>query len=56
MARGEVPVVIRADAEDDIRGAVAFARERGLKLIVAGGLEAWRCADAAEGRRTPRCW
>jgi imidazolonepropionase-like amidohydrolase len=41
-ARGELPVVIRADAEDDIRGAVAFAAERGLKLIIAGGLEAWR--------------
>ena len=29
-----------------------FAEERGLKLIVAGGLEAWRCADLleAEGR------
>jgi imidazolonepropionase-like amidohydrolase len=46
VARGEVPMVIRADAEADIRGAVAFARERKLKLIVAGGLEAWRCADA----------
>jgi hypothetical protein len=23
---------------------VAFASERGLRLIVAGGLEAWRCA------------
>ena len=45
VARGEVPVVIRADAEEEIRGAAAFARERGLKLIVAGGLEAWRCAD-----------
>jgi imidazolonepropionase-like amidohydrolase len=44
-ARGERPVVIRADAEDDIRGAVAFATERGLKLIIAGGLEAWRVAD-----------
>ena len=44
-ARGEVPVVIRADDEDDIRGAVAFAAERGLKLILAGGLEAWRAAD-----------
>lgn len=43
-ARGELPVVIRADAEDEIRGAVAFAAERGLKLIVAGGLEAWRAA------------
>lgn len=46
VARGEVPMVIRADAEDDIRGAVAFTRERGLKLIIAGGLDAWRCVDA----------
>jgi imidazolonepropionase-like amidohydrolase len=46
VARGEVPMVIRADAEDDIRGAVAFARARGLKLIVSGGLDAWRCVDA----------
>lgn len=45
VARGELPVVLRADAEDDIRAAVQFAADRGLKLIVAGGLEAWRCAD-----------
>lgn len=45
VARGELPIVVRADAEDDIRGAVKFASERGLKLIVAGGLEAWRCTS-----------
>jgi imidazolonepropionase-like amidohydrolase len=45
VARGELPVIMRADAEADIRAAVKFADERGLKLIVAGGLEAWRCAD-----------
>ena len=50
VARGEVPVVVRADAEDDIRGAVAFAEEHALKLIVAGGLEAWRCADLLKQR------
>ncbi|MFI5184056.1 MAG: amidohydrolase family protein [Vicinamibacteria bacterium] len=44
-ARGTLPIIVRADNEDDIRGAVAFAEERGLKLILAGGLEAWRCAD-----------
>jgi len=44
-ARGELPVVMRVDAEDDIRGAVTFAQEHGLKLIIAGGLEAWRVAD-----------
>jgi imidazolonepropionase-like amidohydrolase len=44
-ARGELPVIMQADSEEDIRGAVAFAAERGLKLIVSGGLDAWRCAD-----------
>jgi len=44
-ARGELSVIVRADEEADIRGAVAFAKERGLRLILAGGLEAWRCAD-----------
>jgi imidazolonepropionase-like amidohydrolase len=44
-ARGEAPVVIRADDEDEIRGAVRFASEQGLRLVIAGGLEAWRCAD-----------
>jgi imidazolonepropionase-like amidohydrolase len=52
-ARGEVPVVVRADAEDDIRGAVAFARDHGLKLVVAGGLEAWRCADLLKQHDVP---
>ena len=45
FARGEAPVVVRADDEDDIRGAVRFASDQGLRLVIAGGLEAWRCAD-----------
>src|SRR5262249_24011037 len=53
VARGEVPMVMRADAEDDIRGAVRFAGEHGLKLIIAGGLEAWRCADLLKTRDVP---
>ena len=45
FARGEVPVVVRADDEDEIRAAVAFASDNGLKLVIAGGLEAWRSAE-----------
>jgi imidazolonepropionase-like amidohydrolase len=52
-ARGELPVILRADAEDDIRGAVKFAEERGLKLILAGGLESWRCADLLRDKKVP---
>jgi imidazolonepropionase-like amidohydrolase len=53
VARGELPVVMRADAEEDIRGAVRFAGEHGLKLIIAGGLEAWRCADLLKEKGVP---
>jgi imidazolonepropionase-like amidohydrolase len=45
LVRGELPLQMRADTEEDIRGAVAFAEARGLKLTVTGGLEAWRCAE-----------
>ncbi len=45
FARGEAPVVMRANDEDEIRAAVRLASENGLKLVIAGGLEAWRCAE-----------
>lgn len=45
FARGEAPVVVRVDHEDEIRAAVAFASDNGLRLVIAGGLEAWRCAE-----------
>jgi imidazolonepropionase-like amidohydrolase len=53
VAAGALPVVMRADAEDDIRGAVAYAEAHGLKLIVSGGLEAWRCADLLAQKGIP---
>jgi imidazolonepropionase-like amidohydrolase len=53
FARGDALVVVRADEEDDIRGAVTFAKERGLKLVIAGGLEAWRCVDVLKAADVP---
>ncbi len=41
-ASGELPVVMTAEGAEDIRGAVEFAEANGLRLIIAGGLEAWR--------------
>jgi imidazolonepropionase-like amidohydrolase len=52
-ARGELAIVFRADAEDDIRGAIAFAQERGLRMILAGALEAWRCTDLLAQKNVP---
>ncbi|HET8648016.1 MAG TPA: amidohydrolase family protein [Vicinamibacteria bacterium] len=52
-ARGQVPVVVRADTEADIRGAVAFTSARGLKAIIAGGADAWRCAALLKEKEVP---
>jgi imidazolonepropionase-like amidohydrolase len=52
-ATGVIPVVLRADEAEEIRGAVKFAGERKLKLIVAGGLEAWKCADVLKKANVP---
>jgi imidazolonepropionase-like amidohydrolase len=36
---------MRANAEAEIKGAIKFANENKLKLIIAGAAEAWRCVD-----------
>jgi hypothetical protein len=45
VLRGERPVIIPADAYREIRSAVDFANEFGLKLVIAGGMDAWKLAD-----------
>ena len=44
-ATGKIPMVMRVNAEADIRSAIKFATDNKLKLIVAGGAEAWRCTE-----------
>ncbi|MCA1634015.1 MAG: amidohydrolase family protein [Acidobacteria bacterium] len=41
-ARGERPVIFRADRERDIRASLRFAEEMKLKPIILGGSEAWK--------------
>lgn len=52
-ARAEQPVVVRADTEQDIRAAVALAEAQKLRLIIAGGLEAWRAAELLREKDVP---
>jgi imidazolonepropionase-like amidohydrolase len=44
FVRGERPVIAVADTLREIRAAVEFAGEFGLKLLIAGGAEAWKAA------------
>jgi imidazolonepropionase-like amidohydrolase len=45
MVRGEVPVLVSADTEEQIRAAVELGREFGLKVIINGGRDAWKVRE-----------
>jgi imidazolonepropionase-like amidohydrolase len=53
VVRGQMPVVVSANLERDIKGALAFADEMKVKLIVSGGVEAWRVADQLKAKNVP---
>ncbi len=44
-ARGEKPVIFRAERERDIRNVINFVREMKIKAIILGGQEAWKAAS-----------
>ena len=50
---GQTPLVIRADSESDILAALSIAREFRLKLVIAGGVEAWRARAALAQANVP---
>ncbi len=49
----ETPVVVAVDELDAIRSAIAFKRRFGLRLIIAGGADACRCAELLKRERVP---
>ncbi|WP_164007591.1 amidohydrolase family protein [Pyxidicoccus trucidator] len=50
---GRLPVVVRADRVSDLRAALSLAKEYGLKLILAGGSEAWMVAPELAAAKVP---
>jgi imidazolonepropionase-like amidohydrolase len=53
VIRGEVPLLVFADREREIRDAVEFCDKQKLKLIIAGGLEAWKVKDLLRSKSVP---
>lgn len=53
MVRGEVPVLVAADTEEQIRAVVELGREFGLKVIINGGDEAWKVRDLLAQNNVP---
>lgn len=48
-----LPLVIDADRESDIRQAIALAKDTGIRVILKGGLEAWRAAPELAAAKIP---
>lgn len=53
VLNGTMPVIFDADSENEIRRAIKFADEFGLRLIISGGREAWKVADELARRQIP---
>jgi len=45
VTSGEIPVLLSANGERDIRNAVEWARRQGIRYVITGGREAWKIAD-----------
>lgn len=50
VVRGELPVLVFASRARDIRNAVEFCEKRKLRMILAGGEEAFRVKDLLKAR------
>ena len=53
VVTGRLPLMVAADKASDIQTALDLARELNLKLIIAGGAEAWRLADRLAAQKVP---
>lgn len=53
VIEGRLPLVITVDRESDIDATMRLAREYNVKLIIAGGAEAWMMADKLAAAKIP---
>ena len=53
VVRGELPVLVFADRSRDIRNAVEFCDKQKLRMILAGGSEAYKVKDLLRSKEIP---
>jgi imidazolonepropionase-like amidohydrolase len=53
VLRGEQPLFVHANDAEAIEDALAFAREQALRIVLVGGLEAWRVAALLKQQDVP---
>lgn len=50
---GQLPVVMYADSDREIRRALDLGKEFNLRLVIAGGLESWKVVDRLREQDVP---
>jgi imidazolonepropionase-like amidohydrolase len=53
VIKGEMPLLVEANRERDIKSAVEFAEKEKLRIILTGGEEAWRVAELLKEKKLP---
>jgi len=53
VVRGELPVLVFADRSRDVRNAVEFCDKQKLRMILAGGSEAYKVKDLLRSKEIP---
>jgi imidazolonepropionase-like amidohydrolase len=53
VVEGREPLTIVADQAAEIREALAIAKDYGIKIVIAGGAEAWMMADQLAAAKVP---
>jgi imidazolonepropionase-like amidohydrolase len=53
VTRGELPVLVFADRARDIRNAIEFCEKQKMKMILAGGIEAYKVKDLLRSKSIP---
>ena len=53
VLKGEIPVIVHANTLDQIQAAVDWGGDAGIRLVLAGGRDAWRVADLLNEKGIP---
>ncbi len=53
IVEGREALTVEAEQASEIEGMLALAKEYGLKLVIAGGAEAWKVADKLAAAKVP---
>ena len=53
VVQGNLPLIVMANDDRDIKNALEFAEKHKLKIILAGGAEAWKVKDLLKEKNIP---